>query len=96
MATAQDNLWPRCLWCHSPFVPRVTGGKPQLYCTPDCCRERWRACRIYGEMELEAGRVSTEVLKQLLHEKERRGRRKPMSGGHPETRLAARGKPPSV
>ncbi len=52
-----------CLWCEAGFEVRATGGRPQRFCSPDCRRDFFAACRAWAAREFEAGRVSVKDLK---------------------------------
>ncbi len=51
-----------CTWCGTEYEPRNNGGKPQRFCSPDCRRDFFAACRAWAAREFEAGRVSVKDL----------------------------------
>lgn len=53
---------PCCLWCSQPFRPRVTGGRPQKFCSPRCRVEFFDAARAWAVAEVEAGRLTAAEL----------------------------------
>ncbi len=51
-----------CTWCGSQYESRSNGGRPQRFCSPDCRRDFFAACRAWAVREFEAGRVSVKDL----------------------------------
>ena len=60
-----------CLWCVETFVPRVTGGSPQRFCTARCRRAFDAACRIYAATEIHTGRLPVSALRAALEQRAR-------------------------
>ncbi len=60
-----------CRWCDHPFTPRSNGGKAQRFCSTDCRRDYFAACRAWGEQEHREGRVPTEKLRNALTQRAR-------------------------
>jgi hypothetical protein len=53
----------RCPWCNRPFRPRTSGGSDQRFCRSACRTAFWSAARRWVMRALQAGLLSTDVLK---------------------------------
>lgn len=51
-----------CLWCPRVFLPRVTGGRKQRFCSPRCRKEFFECARAWAVAEVEAGRLTPAQL----------------------------------
>ncbi len=60
-----------CRWCETSFTPRSNGGKAQRFCSTDCRRDYFAACRAWGEQEHREGRVPTDALRSALEQRAR-------------------------
>jgi hypothetical protein len=62
-AAHQPALDPRCLWCGRDFMPRVTGGSAQKFCSTGHRQEFWIAARRWTMRAIDAGLLSVDCLK---------------------------------
>ena len=75
-----------CLWCAETFVPRVTGGSPQRFCSKDCRQNFNSSCRIWAVQEYKAGRVSIPELRKAPEQRACCVQRDPRLGWPPGIR----------
>src|SRR5215831_7345102 len=59
----QPALDARCLWCGRDFMPRVTGGSAQKFCSTGHRQEFWIAARRWTMKAIHAGLLSVDCLK---------------------------------
>ena len=64
-----------CPWCGSSFTPRMTGGKPQRFCSTHCRRSMDAGLRVWAQDQLDQGKVTVAELKRIRCEKADRGPR---------------------
>lgn len=62
----KTNATPTCQFCGKQLMPRQTGGKRQVFCTPKHRVEFHRLCRLYGLVSLERGWTSLDQMKAAL------------------------------
>ncbi len=62
-ATAMNKR--TCRWCHGAFRPRMSGGKPQRFCSPGCRRAFEAALRAWAQAEFAAGRITVTELQRV-------------------------------
>ena len=60
-----------CPWCGALFTPRMTGGKPQRFCSVQCRKHYHAACRVWGEDQVERGFLPISALKCALAQRTR-------------------------
>jgi hypothetical protein len=52
-----------CPWCDRAFQPRTSGGTDQRFCSAVCRTAFWSAARRWVMRAVDAGLLSTDVLK---------------------------------
>jgi hypothetical protein len=52
-----------CSWCGRGFEPRTSGGSDQRFCRAACRQAFWSAARRWVWKAVEAGLLSSEILK---------------------------------
>jgi hypothetical protein len=57
-----------CPWCERAFSPRLTGGKPQRFCSVRCRREFHAAARAWALAAIDAGTLSATMLRAALQD----------------------------
>lgn len=55
-----------CTWCSKPVTPRLTGGKPQRFCTARCRTAFWTALRVWALHKFATGQVTVLDLSNAL------------------------------
>jgi hypothetical protein len=62
-ALPKTGLEHECLWCGRTFVPRVTGGSAQKFCSTGHRQAFWIAVRRWTMRAIETGLLSVDCLK---------------------------------
>jgi hypothetical protein len=52
-----------CSWCGRGFERRTSGGSDQRFCQPACRQAFWSAARRWVERAVQAGLLSSDMLK---------------------------------
>lgn len=54
-----------CTWCGASYLPRGTGGRSQIYCSPVCRIAFHRSLRRWAQQQADQGRVTVQELHAL-------------------------------